>query len=223
VRIASEGIFAVFLSVIPFIEATDLTSQRNEVLSVTALLEGWSRVIRVMFRQRMKDGTSVVLDRDLLHRGDGVTVLLYNSAKRTVLLLRQPRIVATMTGHPTGETVEACNGMVGDESPEECALREVEEETGHRLTDLQFIGKVYASPGGSLELIHLFLGNYDDSTLHSKGGGLNGEGEDIEVIEVGLEQAMQWVTERAIMDSRTIIVLQFLYIRDITAARPQGQ
>lgn len=191
-----------------------LPTQRNEIVSVTTLLDGWSKVIRVVFRQRNRDGSSHLHDRDLLDRGDGITVLLYNLSRRTVLLLRQPRIVATMTGNAVGETVEACNGMVGQEDPETAALREVEEETGHRLHNLQPIGKVYASPGGSLELIHLFLGEYDETTEVSKGGGLCDEGEDIFPFEVGLDQAMNWIEEKLIMDARTILAIQHLYIHE---------
>jgi len=189
-------------------------SQRNEIVSVTTLIEGWSKVVRVVYRQRNQDGTSQLHDRDLLDRGDGITVLLYNRPRRTVLLLRQPRIVATMTGDPIGETIEACNGMVSSGDPEQCALREVEEETGHRLLRLEPITSVYASPGGSLEKIHIFLGEYDETTRVSPGGGLGHEGEDIQLLEIELQLAMQWIRDKVIIDARTIVALQHLHLSE---------
>ena len=71
---------------------------RIEVLSTTTLLEGWSKVIRVIYRQLRRDGSWQQQDRDLLDRGDGVTTLLHNPERGTVLLLRQPRVMVAMRG-----------------------------------------------------------------------------------------------------------------------------
>ena len=189
--------------------------QRNEILRITPLLDGWSKVVRIDYRQLRRDGTWQLQDRDLLNRGDGATVLLFNRYRRTVLLVRQPRIIATMHGFDDGETIEACSGQVDGGDPLDAAIREVDEEVGHRIQHLVPVGKVYASPGASLEIIHLFLGEYDDSTSLSAGGGKLEEGEDIEVLEVSIEQAMRWIEEGVIRDARTILVLQYAHIHKI--------
>jgi nudix-type nucleoside diphosphatase (YffH/AdpP family) len=162
-----------------------------------------------------RDGVWSEQDRDLLDRGDGITVLLCNRARRTVLLLMQPRVVATVRGKDSSETIEACNGQMEDETPLECALREVEQETGHRLTQLHAIGAVYASPGASLEIVHLFWGEYSESTKVSAGGGLAHEGEDIELLEASMDQAMRWIAEGVICDARTILTLQYAALNGI--------
>jgi GDP-mannose pyrophosphatase NudK len=192
-------------------------TQRNEVISVTTLLEGWSKVVRIVYGQLRRDGTRQIQDRDLLDRGDGITVLLYNKSKRTVLLLKQPRIVATVRGHSSGEMIEACNGLVEDEAPIECARREVLQETGHQPIDIVPVAQIYACPGGSLEIVHLFFAQYSDSTRVESGGGLREEGEDIELLEVSLEQAMRWIDEGVIRDGRTILTLQYACLRNILA------
>lgn len=184
-------------------------SQRNEVVSITTLLEGWSKVVRIVYRQLRRDGTWQRQDRDLLDRGHGVTVLLYNRRNKSVLLLKQPRIIATISGFDGGETIEACNGLVEGEEPLACAYREVEEETGHRPTELTQIGVVYASPGASLELVYLFIGEYDDSTSIAEGGGIVHEGEDIEILEISLRRALRWRDEQVIRDARTVLVLNW--------------
>ena len=191
--------------------------QRNHIVGVTTLLEGWSKVIRVVYRQLRRDGSRQFQDRDLLDRGDGVTVLLYNKTKGTVLLLKQPRIVATMRGHSSGEMIEACNGLIEDEHPMECARREVLQETGHQPIDIVPVAQVYACPGGSLEIVHLFFAQYSDSTQVESGGGLHDEGEDIELSEVPFEQAMRWIDDGVIQDGRTILALQFACLRKIMA------
>jgi GDP-mannose pyrophosphatase NudK len=179
------------------------------VISSKVLLDGWSRVIRVAYLQNYADGSQQLHDRDLLDRGDGVSVLLYNQERGTVLLVRQPRIVATLLGHSNGETLEVCNGLVQNEEPLACALREVQEELGHSLEHLRFISSVYASPGGSTELIHFFLGEYSWETRLGSGGGLADEGEDIEVIEVTYGQAIHWARDGTIRDARSILALYF--------------
>jgi GDP-mannose pyrophosphatase NudK len=194
--------------------------QRNRILNTTVLLEGWSRVVRIEYEQLARDGNVQTIDRDLLNRGDGVTVLLYNLVRGTVLLLRQPRIIATVSGFDSGETIEACNGLMETANPQECALREVEEETGHRPTSLVPIGSFYASPGSSLELVHIFLAEYDHHTRVGEGGGNAVEGEDIELIEITVDEAMRWILDGRIRDARTILAIQYFFLRVWTKQRP---
>ena len=189
-------------------------SGRHRVLSRTRLLEGWSPVERVHFEQTFRDGTTEILDRDLNARGDGVTVLLYNRPRRSVLLLRQPRIVATLRGDPSGETLEACSGHHESETPEESARLEVIQETGYLPLHLTPVASVYGSPGGSLELIHLFIAEYTGNRQGS-GGGLRAEGEDIEVLEVPLTEALSLMRSGAIRDARTMLLLQHVALENL--------
>lgn len=195
-------------------DQSPIVSKRHRVISRTRLLDGWSPVERVHYAQNFRDGSIEVQDRDLNARGDGVTVLLYSLARGTVLLLRQPRIVATLRGDPTGETLEACSGHHQADSPEESARLEVLEETGYLPHNLTPVASVYGSPGGSLELIHLFTAEYTDAR-QSLGGGLRHEGEDIEVVEVPLREALEWMRSGAIRDARTMLLLQHLALSGV--------
>ena len=193
-----------------------LVSKRHQVLSRTRLLDGWSPVDRVQYEQTFLDGATEVHDRDLNARGDGVTVLLYSRARGTVLLLRQPRIVATLRGDSSGETLEACSGLLEGNSPEECARAEVMQETGYVALGLSHVASVYASPGGSLELIHLFTAEYE-SDRKSQGGGLRHEGEDIEVFEVSFDEALRLMKQGGIRDARTMLLLQHVALEQLLA------
>jgi GDP-mannose pyrophosphatase NudK len=171
-------------------------------------------VDRVHYEQTMRDGSVVAYDREVSRRGDGVTTLLYHPERGTVLLLRQPRIVSTLRGDATGETLEACNGLLGDATLEEGARREVIEETGYVPMHMQHVGSVYESPGGSSDLIHLFLAEYGEERS-GPGGGLSEEGEEIDVLEVPFAEALRWMQEGTIRDARTMLVLQHLALRGI--------
>ena len=189
-------------------------SNRHRILSRTRLLDGWSPVDRVHFEQTYGDGSVEILDRDLNARGDGVTVLLYSRPRKSVLLLRQPRIVATLRGDLSGETLEACSGHHESETPEESARLEVIQETGYLPLNLKPVASVYGSPGGSLELIHLFTAEYADDR-HNPGGGLRAEGEDIEVLEVPLAEALQLMRTGAVRDARTMLLLQHVALEGL--------
>ncbi len=190
---------------------------RNRLLKTEVLLEGWSRVVRLHYQQTNRDGTVLQQDRDLLDRGHGVTVLLYNRLRRTVLLLRQPRVIATVHGLDGGETLEACNGLMESEDPEACAMRELEEEAGHRPRSLQLAGTFYASPGSSLELVHVYLAEYDEETrIEGRGGGVAAEGEDIELVEVPIQVAAGWLRTGRLADARTCLALSHLLLFHLT-------
>ncbi len=195
-------------------DSTHVVSTRHRLLSRERLLEGWSPVDRVYYEQRFRDGSVEVHDRDLNVRGDGVTVLLFSRTRGTVMLLRQPRIVATLRGDTAGETLEACSGLLEGAIPEVCAQREVFEETGYAAENLTHVASVYASPGASLELIHLFTGECS-AQRYAPGGGLRLEGEDIEVCEIAFSQALAMMRNGTIRDARTMLLLQHLALAGV--------
>ena len=190
------------------------TSRRHQVTAVTRLLDGWSPIDRVRYRQTFSDGTVEVHDRDLNARGDGVTSLLHCPARGTVLLLRQPRIVATLRGDSTGETLEACSGLLEHGSPEACARAEIREETGYEAVRLTPVGAVYSSPGSSLELVYLFIAEYTEEG-RTAGGGLRHEGEEIEVVELPFREALALMRQGTIRDARTMLLLQHLALQQL--------
>lgn len=192
-------------------------SGRHRVLTRTRLLDGWSPVERVHYELTFRDGSVEVHDRDLNARGDGVTTLLFSRERGTVLLLRQPRIVATLRGDRSGETLEACSGLHESATPELSAHLEVLEETGYEPQNLTHIATVYGSPGGSLELIHLFTAEYT-AARPNPGGGLRQEGEDIEVLEMPLREALALMRTGALRDARTMLLLQHLALTGLCSS-----
>ena len=77
------------------------------------------------------------------------------------------------------------------EFPEHAIVREVEEETGYRISEIEKVAEGYSSPSSFSEYVYFFLGKYSPDMRISEGGGLKDEGENIQVIELTAEEAKQ--------------------------------
>ena len=139
-------------------------------------------------------------------------ILLYNLTKKTVVLTRQFRLPTYLNGNTSGMVIEACAGLLDAENPEECIIRETEEETGYRLSSFKKVFQSYMSPGSVTEILHFFIGEYQPNMKVSDGGGLAEEHENIEVLEYSFDQAYQMIATGEIVDAKTIMLLQYAKI-----------
>ena len=73
----------------------------------------------------------------------------------------------------------------------------------------------YSSPGVLTEKMHFFVGEYTEDMKVSKGGGLASENEDIEVLELPFTEAVRMLNEGEIVDTRTIVLLQYAQIHKL--------
>lgn len=181
------------------------------VKAVQLLSDDWYVLKKTTFDLRRRDGRWQTMTRETYDRGNGAVALLYNRARRTVLLTRQFRFPAYVNQHD-GYLIEAPAGMLDDAHPEERMHAELEEETGHKVARLQQVFDVFMSPGSVTERLHFFVGEYDADSQVGSGGGLEHEGEDIEVIELDADQALAMTASGEIMDGKTIMLLQYLHL-----------
>jgi nudix-type nucleoside diphosphatase (YffH/AdpP family) len=140
-------------------------------------------------------------------RGNAAAILPYNLAQRTIVLVRQFRLPAFVNGHDD-LLIEAAAGLLDEASPEERIRLEAEEETGYRLHDVHKVFEAFMSPGAVTEKIHFFVAEYEPHMRIGDGGGLAHEGEDIEVIELSIDDALAMVGDGRIVDAKTIMLLQ---------------
>jgi nudix-type nucleoside diphosphatase (YffH/AdpP family) len=175
------------------------------------LADDWHVLKKTTFDYQRRDGRWQTLTRETYDRGNGATALLYNRARRTVLLTRQFRFPAYVNGHD-GFLIEAAAGLLDKASPEQRIRAELEEETGRRIKHLRKLFDVFMSPGSVTERLHFFLGEYDCASQVGEGGGLEEEGEDIEVLELDADEALAMVARGEIMDGKTIMLLQYLHL-----------
>lgn len=170
---------------------------------------------RINFDYKMSDGKWVNQSREVYNRGDGAGILLYNREKQTVILIKQFRIPTYMNDNADGMLVEICAGMLDKDNPEACIIRETEEEVGYRIPKVKKVFEAYSSPGVMTEKMHFFVGEYTDAMRVSAGGGLESEHEDIEVMEIPFEQAITMLNNGDIVDTRTIVLLQYAQIHKL--------
>ena len=111
--------------------------------------------------------------------------------------------------------IEAAAGLLDNASPEERIRAEAEEETGYRVDNVQKVFEAYMSPGSVTEKLHFFIAEYDASTRVGHGGGVEAEGEDLEVIELTLDDALSAVRRGEIVDAKTIMLLQFAALNPV--------
>ncbi|MDP3634264.1 NUDIX domain-containing protein [Phenylobacterium sp.] len=179
------------------------------------LSDEWATLKRVTFDYRRHDGTWETQVRQTYDRGDGAVILPYDPDRGTVLLTRQFRIPAYVTGH-IEPLIEAAAGLLDADDPETAIKREAEEELGYRFSSVTSVFKVYMSPGSVTEQLSFFTARYSPADKVSAGGGHAGEGEDIEVLEVQLTDALRMVTDGVIVDAKTIMLIQHLLLTERT-------
>src|SRR5690349_3732457 len=115
---------------------------------------------KVTFERTAKDGTTEEHKNEVYDMGDAVTVLLYNLQERTIVLTKQFRLPSYLNGNKDGMLIEACAGKIENESAEESIKREIEEETGYKVSAVKKILEAYSSPGTITELLHFFVAEY---------------------------------------------------------------
>jgi nudix-type nucleoside diphosphatase (YffH/AdpP family) len=133
----------------------------------------------------------------------------------TVILTRQFRLPTFVNGNADGMLIEACAGLLDKDNAEDAIRRETEEETGYKVSALQKVYEAYMSPGSVTEILYFFIAEYTPSMKVHEGGGLEHEQEEIEVLEIGFEEALRMVERGEIRDGKTIMLLQAVRLRGV--------
>jgi nudix-type nucleoside diphosphatase (YffH/AdpP family) len=186
-------------------------NERIRIKRVETLSDGWYVLKKTTFDFLRSDGTWQQQCRETYDRGNGATILLYNLERRTVVLTRQFRFPAFVNGH-SGSLIETAAGLLDDASPEERIRAEVEEETGYCVAKVRKVFEAFMSPGSVTEKLYFFVAEYDASSKTAPGGGNCAEGEDIDVLEFPIDEAMAAIESGEIVDGKTIMLLQHAWI-----------
>src|SRR5580704_3250933 len=192
----------------PNIRASMSISDRIRVKDVRLLSDNWYTLKTTTFEWRRRDGSWQTQQRETYDRGNAAVILPYNPRRRTVVLIKQFRYPAYVNGYDD-LMIEAAAGLLDDESPENRIRAEAEEETGYRLGDIRKIFEAFMSPGSVTEKLHFFVAEYEPDMKIGDGGGLQDEGEDIEVIEPTIDEALAMIADGRIMVGKTIMLLQY--------------
>ncbi|MEW6642005.1 MAG: NUDIX domain-containing protein [Pseudomonadota bacterium] len=159
------------------------------------------------FAWRRSNGEWQTQHRETYDRGAGAALLPYNRARRTVILTRQLRYPAFVSGYDD-LLIEVPAGLLDGAAPEERIRAEAEEEIGYRIAQVHKVFEAFMSPGALTERLHFFVAEYDPAMKVGDGGGLADEGEDIEVLELSFDEAFVMIADGRIIDAKTIMLLQ---------------
>ena len=188
---------------------------RVRMVEQRVLSDNWYVLTKNTFDYQRNDGQWQRQSRETYDRGNGAVLLPYNRAKGTVVLIRQFRFPAFVNGCADGLLIEACAGLLDGDEPEACIRREAQEETGFAVRAPRKVFEAYMSPGSVTEKLHFFVAEYEDADRVTAGGGAAGEGEDIEVLEMPLAEAMALVDAGTIRDGKTIMLLQYAALKGL--------
>jgi nudix-type nucleoside diphosphatase (YffH/AdpP family) len=196
------------------VKTTGYNIQKTETLH-----EGWGLLQSITYETVDEQGGTTSHTGELYDIGDAVAVLLYDPERRTIIFTRQFRIAAVCNGHFDGMLLEVPAGKIEDDlTPEETVRKEVAEETGYRINEITPVLAPYMSPGSFTEKLYLYTAPYTPSQKKEKGGGLEEEGESIEIVEVPFSEALAMLRRGEIVDAKTILLLQHAALEGLMKA-----
>lgn len=186
-----------------------------KILKTEILSDNWYILKKITYEYLKGDGKKQVQTREAYDRGNGATILLYNKEQKTIILTRQFRLPTFINGNETGMLIEACAGLLDKDNAIDCIRRETEEETGYKVTNITKVFEAYMSPGSVTEMLSFFIAEYTNEMKISEGGGLEHEGENIEVLEFFFDDALHMTETGEIKDGKTIMLLQYLRLKNL--------
>lgn len=178
------------------------------IVSTTVRYEGWARLSQA--RVRLDSGQEIT--REIEDHGASVAVLPYDPVRRTALLVRQVRapVLATLGA---SDLLEAPAGLTDGGDPIDTARRELHEEVGLALTELEHVASVFTMPGISTEHMDLYLARYTPADRTGAGGGLADEHEQLTVEELALAELWRMAERNELADMKTLTLLFALRLR----------
>ena len=142
--------------------------------------------------------------REVVYHHGGVCILAVKDHQ--IILVKQFRYPNRI------QTIEVPAGKLEkDEDPQDCAFRELEEETNNRARDMKFIMKVLPSPGYTSEWLYL----YEAIDFEEVNDALAGDDDEfIDIIKLDIGEACKKVLDGEIVDAKTVIAIMYAYQKD---------
>ena len=180
---------------------------RVKLRGLNVLSDNYYTLRQASFDFRRGDGTWQRQERESYDIGDAAAVLPFDKTRGKVLLIKQFRWPVFEWGYKQ-LLIEVIAGKLDGDTPLACIHKEAMEEAGVSLLNPRLLSDCFVSPGAVKERVALFLADYDSSAPRAKGGGHESEGEDIIVLETGLDKALAMIPKGEIVDMKTIALLQ---------------
>lgn len=183
----------------------------TEIISEKILYSQHMEIEEGTIRQSSPGGGADIYTRWRLNRQDAAVVLVHNTEKNTVVLVRQFRYaIANKVKAPILELVA---GKIDEgEQPIEAAIREAEEECGYRIGpgQIRLLSSYFVSPGYTSEKFHLFYATVTNADRLAAGGGLEEENEYLDVVELDYDRFKEMAASNALEDGKTLMAAMYL-------------
>lgn len=197
----------------------DMDAGRIRLVEKETVWKGFVHMQKLIFDQRMPDGRTMRIVREVHDHGSAAAILLYDVKRDSVVMVRQFRPAAFVNGDPSF-MIEVPAGLLDDDDAADAIRREAMEESGYAVEKVEYLFDMYASPGTLTEKVSLFVARIDLDVQAGNGGGLEDEGEDLEVLTYGLDEAFAMIASGEITDSKTIILLQWAMLNRSVLSKP---
>jgi nudix-type nucleoside diphosphatase (YffH/AdpP family) len=185
-------------------------AKQVKIKSTETLSDNFFPLKLVKYEIENSKGEMEEVSREVYMSSNGVVALLYNLQKRTVVLIKQFRLPSYLNNNPTGILLEACAGIVEEgEDPADGIMREIKEETGYKVKQVEKIFEMYMTAGSVAEMLYFFVAEYTPQQKVAEGGGLEEESEDIEVIELDFDEVFDKIKTGELKDAKTALLLQY--------------
>lgn len=185
--------------------------KKLEILSGPEIkYKGYYSLTETILRFKQNDGTmSETVSRLNLDRPNASCVLLYDPETDEIILVKQFRY-SVYVGGDDGWMTEIVAGVIDpNDDPERAARREVMEESGYEIEELEHLYTFYPSPGGCSEKCFVYAAVVSESMRKGAGGGHPDENEDIEVLKIPSDEAIAMMDRGEINDGKTLVALQW--------------
>ncbi|MDN3016627.1 NUDIX hydrolase [Paenibacillus sp. BSR1-1] len=142
--------------------------------------------------------------REIVKHPGAVAILAVTNDEKIIMVEQYRKALErTIVEIPAGKLEKG-------EEPAVCARRELEEETGYGCESLELLTSFYTSPGFADEIVHVYLAK---GLSEIENSAALDEDEFVNLEELTLEEALQYVKEQKIYDAKTIYAVQYLQLQ----------
>jgi ADP-ribose pyrophosphatase len=144
-------------------------------------------------------------EREISDTGHAVAALVFDTRQQKFIFVEQfrPAVNQYLLELPAGLLDKE------GESPGQALSREITEETGYTVDQLEPIFDFYASPGASTEKLHLYYAEVSHKT--GDGGGAAGENEKIRMLALSPAE----VAQKHFVDAKTLLAVQWAKLKGL--------
>ncbi|WP_342432200.1 NUDIX hydrolase [Neobacillus sp. FSL H8-0543] len=148
--------------------------------------------------------------REIIKHPGAVAILAITDDNKIVMVEQfRKALERTIVEIPAGKLEKG-------EEPALCARRELEEETGYECASLEWLISFYTSPGFADEIVHLYVAK---GLVKKKDPAVLDEDEFVNMEELTLAEAVQYMKDQKIYDAKTVYAVQYLQLQEALAGK----